>query len=140
MSIPKKLLIVDDDPNITKILCARFKSSGEFDAIGLNDPKLALKKIQSEDIRIVVSDIDMPDKNGLDLLEDIKSYDATIQVIMITGYDTLGNLTRAFHAGAEYILLKPIKDFAQLEHRVVRCYEKLQHWYQVIEAARQKPA
>lgn len=138
MAIPKKLLIIDDDPNITRILCTRFKAGGTFDAIGINDPASALKKIQSEDIRIVISDIDMPGMSGLDLLEQIKSYDATIQVIIITGYDTLGNLTRAFQEGAEYILLKPIKDFAELESRVQRCHEKLNHWYQMIEAARQK--
>lgn len=138
MGIPKKLLIVDDDPNITKILCARFKADGNYEAIGVNDPRQALQKIQSDDIRIVVTDIDMPVKSGLELLAEIKSYDATIQVIMITGYDTLGNLTSAFQEGAEYIVLKPIKDFGELSARIDRCYEKLNHWSQVIESARQK--
>lgn len=138
MELEKKLLVVDDDKNITNLLRQKFEKNSDFQASVLNDPALAMQKIQREDFRIILLDIDMPLKSGLELLGEIKAYDSSIQVIMITGHETLGNLTFAFQAGAEYIVLKPIVEFRELLDKVNLCYDKLCHWSRAIELLRKR--
>ncbi|MFO0948632.1 MAG: response regulator [Planctomycetota bacterium] len=118
MDLEKKILVVDDDKNITNLLRQKFEKNSDFHAFMLNDPTEVMQKIRCEDFRIVLLDIDMPLKSGLELLGEIKAYDSSIQVIMITGHETLGNLTFAFQAGAEFIVLKPIVDFGELLDKV----------------------
>jgi DNA-binding NtrC family response regulator len=137
MKPAKKVLIVDDDPNMTRLLNHHFAKT-DFQANSINDPTAAMAMIRQQDVRIVLLDIDMPVKNGLELLAEIKAYDPTIAVVMFTGHETLSNLVSAFQGGAEYILLKPVSEFPKLLDLIQRCYDRLQHWYDVIEAVRKE--
>ena len=137
--VARKLLIIDDDRNITNLLAHHFGKEG-FDVTVLNDPAGAMMLLREEGFRVLLLDIDMPGKSGLDLLTEIMAYDAATQVVMITGQETLGNLTSAFYSGAEYIAIKPLTDLSKLQDVVQRCFEKLDHWVEAINAVRSKEA
>ena len=137
MAPNKRVLIVDDDPNMTRLLEHHFAKT-DFQATSTNDPMRVMTMIQQQDVRIVLLDIDMPVKNGLELLGEIKAYDPTIAVVMFTGHETLSNLVSAFQGGAEYIILKPITDFPRLLDLIQKCHDRLRHWYDAIETVRRE--
>ena len=137
--IPRDLLIVDDDPSITTLLSDFFDLSG-FSVTTLNDPLEAMEVIQKNDFRVVLLDIDMPGKSGLELLNEIKAYNGSIQVIMITGHDTFSNLVSAFQSGAEFLAIKPLEDMNELLDVVRKCFAKLDHWVRMIKKVRSQPS
>ena len=104
---PYKVLIFDDSKAVLTALEAAFAKSS-FDTQTINNPVAAYEKIEKEHIDIVISDIEMPDMNGLDLLRKIKSHNGMIQVIIITGYITINNTLNAFRYGAENLFFKPV--------------------------------
>lgn len=117
------VLIVDDSEHFLELLETGF-SRTQYIVKAVSDPQLAFRIIQKENIDIVVSDIEMPELNGLDLLKKIKSYNGMIQVVIITGYLTINNTLNAFRYGAENLFFKPL-NVKDVIHAVDMCAEKL---------------
>ncbi len=102
-----KVLIVDDSKSILYALEHAFKAT-PFAVQTINNPIQAYKIIEEQHIDIVISDIEMPDMNGLELLKKIKSHNGMIQVIIMTGYITVNNTLNAFRYGAADLFFKPV--------------------------------
>ena len=105
----KKILHVDDDPAILRIV-ERVLAKRGYSVTSISDPNLAMKTLKDMSARLVILDIDMPEKNGLELLREIKKLDGCIQVIMLTGMVSMGTILRATRLGAEECIFKPIED------------------------------
>ena len=127
----RKILHVDDDPAITRIVSSVLSYKG-YSVISLNDPNLAIQSLTQTGARIVILDIDMPEMSGLSLLEEIKSIDGSIQVIMLTGMVSMATIFRATQLGAEECLFKPISDLNELGEAVDRAYEKMLRWWRTL--------
>ncbi|MCX6558579.1 MAG: sigma-54 dependent transcriptional regulator [Candidatus Aminicenantes bacterium] len=100
------ILIVDDDRNLRKMLAFVLAKEGyqvEEAANGVD----ALKKLKGRNFDLVISDIRMPDLNGIELLKKIKTHDPEIPVIMITAYATTNDAIEAMKLGAEDYIMKP---------------------------------
>ena len=108
-----KLLIVDDSTSILQALTRAFAET-PYEITTCNDPVKSYEMIEDEHFDIVISDIMMPELDGLSLLRKIKNYNGTIQVIMITGYLTINNTLNAFRYGANDIFFKPFNDLRDL--------------------------
>jgi len=105
----KSILIVDDDTIILESLCKFLRLEG-FQANGVLTVKKAVTKLQEQSYCLVISDINLPDGNGFELLEIIrKEYPRTV-AIAITGYGTIEGAVRAIKLGAYDYLTKPIID------------------------------
>jgi DNA-binding NtrC family response regulator len=128
----REILHVDDDPQFTRLVGARLKSFGIRTCV-LNDPRECLDRIVYDGHRVVLLDIDMPQLNGLQLLEEIKVHDGGIQVIMLTGLVTMSSALRSFRLGAEACLFKPIEDFAPLVDAIGRTFGKIDSWWATLE-------
>ncbi|MCB2183239.1 MAG: response regulator [Desulfobulbaceae bacterium] len=102
-----RVLIVDDSKSVLSVLSEAFKES-PFQVITTDSPLRAYEIIEKEPVDIVISDIEMPDMNGLDLLKKIKAHNGMIKVIIITGYITVNNTLNAFRYGAEDLFFKPV--------------------------------
>ena len=103
------ILIVDDEPVIRKGLSTKLNQSGEFKVVGCaEDGVEALKMIDQLQPDIVITDINMPNMDGLEMLERIHEADDEIAIIVLTGYDRFSYAQRALRAGAADYLLKPI--------------------------------
>ena len=63
--------------------------------------------VEDEHFNIVVSDIEMPEMNGLDLLRKIKDHNGMIQVIIMTSFIKVNNTLNAFRYGASDLIFKP---------------------------------
>ncbi len=119
-----KLLIVDDSTSILKAM-NRFFSDSPYEVTICNNPVKAYEMIENEHYDIVISDIMMPELDGLSLLRKIKNFNGTIQVIMITGYITINNTLNAFRYGANDIFFKPFKDMDDIRSSVDAAARKL---------------
>jgi len=105
----KNILVIDDDKIILDSLC-EFLSLEGFQTSGAETRKSALTKLEEENYCLVLTDVNLPDGDGLELLDVIKrNYPQTV-VIVITGYGTIDSAVRAIKSGAYDYLTKPIID------------------------------
>ena len=107
--MPQKahLLIVDDEANTLASLSRAFRLAGHEATVCDNAPK-ALELARSQAFDLILSDVVMPGKDGLSLLEDLKSQGVTIPVVMMSGQAHIDMAVRATRLGALDFLEKPI--------------------------------
>ena len=119
-----KILVVDDEKDIQPLFEQRFRReirSGEFEfvfAYSGEDALICLADYQHEAV-LILSDINMPGMNGLDLLKNIKQrhHQPPPVVMMITAYGDSENYTKAMELGADDFLTKPV-DFVELKDKI----------------------
>ncbi len=104
----KKILIIDDEPKIRKVIVSQIKSGGKcaFEASNRHE---AFKIIASENIDIVICDIKLEDDNGIEILREIRKSNPDLPVIMLTGYIDSENIDLSRKIGCTDILLKPVR-------------------------------
>ena len=101
------LLIIDDDPNALASLARAFRMAGHEVAVA-GDAGRAMEIVRSERLDLIFSDVVMPGKDGLALLEEIRSLGLATPVVMISGQATVAMAVRATKLGALDFLEKPI--------------------------------
>ena len=103
------ILIVEDDRIILDSLCEFLKLEG-YAAIGAESCKQAVNQIQKQKFSLVITDVNLPDGSGFELLNLVKkNYPQTV-IIIITGYGTIESAVEAIKMGAYDYLTKPIVD------------------------------
>jgi DNA-binding NtrC family response regulator len=105
-SSPGSVLIVDDEAAIRESLQTLLEFEGYTVEIA-NDGAEGLARIAENPFDLVLLDYAMPDRNGIEILQDIRERDAELPVIMITAYGTVENAVNAMHAGATNFIQKP---------------------------------
>ena len=107
-SLPKsRLLLIDDDPNTLASLARAFRLAGH-DATVCDNAARALELIRAEPFDLIFSDVVMPGKDGISLLEDLKASGVTTPVVMISGQASVEMAVRATRLGAVDFLEKPL--------------------------------
>lgn len=110
------ILIVDDEAIIRNGLKSMLSRDEAFTVVGTAcDGREALRMVDQWQPDIVITDINMPNMDGLELLERIHEADEDITIILLTGYDQFSYVQRALRAGATDYLLKPISPRVLLE-------------------------
>lgn len=108
--MPKpKILIVDDEPAICQALAEIVASAGYQPFIAV-DGTTALEQFLSRDIDLVLLDINLPDVNGLDLLQRLKKIDDNISIIIVSALSDIPTVVKAIQSGADNYLTKPFDD------------------------------
>jgi two-component system, NtrC family, nitrogen regulation response regulator NtrX len=108
MNFPKpRLLLIDDDPNTLASLSRAFRLAG-YEATVCDSASRALELIRAEHFDMIFSDVVMPGKDGISLLEDLKATGVTTPVVMISGQASVETAVRATRLGAVDFLEKPI--------------------------------
>jgi two-component system, NtrC family, response regulator AtoC len=102
----KQVLIVDDEPNLRKILAAQLARDG-YDVMTAEDGAEGLQMLRDHHIDLVVTDLKMPNVDGMALLRDALREDADLPVIMITAHGTVDTAVEALKLGAFDYLTKP---------------------------------
>lgn len=106
-----RILIVDDEPNIVRLLSMSLKSDG-YETYSAYDGKQAFEVFEKEKPDIVVTDIKMPEMDGLELLKKIKQTDSETEVIIVTGHGDIDSTIIALQYGASDFINKPVRDEA----------------------------
>jgi two-component system nitrogen regulation response regulator NtrX len=102
-----RLLVVDDDPNTLASLSRAFRLAG-YEATVCDSALRALELLKSQRFDLVLSDVVMPEKDGLALLEDLQTLGIAVPVVMISGQATVEMAVRATRLGAVDFLEKPL--------------------------------
>lgn len=106
MSEKTTLLIVDDEPNIRRVLQAAFEKAG-YVAHTAEDAEAALNAIGANQFSCVVTDVTMPGRSGYDLLREIKSTNPELPVVIMTAFGTIPQAVQAIRNGAFEYVTKP---------------------------------
>lgn len=105
---PNSILIVDDDKDLRDLMVDFLEEQG-FSMLQAENAVAAFKTIHLEKPDLILLDIEMPGKNGLDICRILKAKPSTsdIPVIIVSGSMASGNMLSAYLAGAALFLRKP---------------------------------
>jgi two-component system, chemotaxis family, chemotaxis protein CheY len=122
------ILVVDDFPTMRRILRSLLKELGFNNIEEARDGENALAKLRGGDFEFVLSDWNMPNMDGLELLKQIRADEALkplpLQVLMVTAEARKENIIAAAQAGANGYVVKPFT-VATLEEKINKIFEKL---------------
>ena len=105
----KKVMIVDDSKTIRQQVSFTL-SKGGYDVIEAEDGNDGLSKLKANaDIAMIISDVNMPNLNGLEMVEKIKAEGHSVPIVMLTTEGAADMIERAKAAGAKGWLVKPFK-------------------------------
>lgn len=117
------ILVVDDEPDIVDLFKRRFRKelkAGDYAMIFAASGEEALTKLKEgvqPEVMLILSDINMPGMNGLELLQNSKKTWPDLPVMMITAYGDVDNRTKAEELGATEFLTKPL-NFDDLKSKI----------------------
>ncbi len=118
-----RILIVEDEEIIRMMFRQSFESWG-YQVDCAENGKEALEKCQKDEFHIVVTDLNMPVMDGMELLKKIKSRWPYIEVIVITGFATIESAIEAMKLGAHDFILKPV-NFEHVQFTINKCYQRI---------------
>src|SRR5690348_4517086 len=100
-----RVLVVDDDDAMLR-LCRRFLGDAGFEVVGATASAEGVK-LADGSFDVVVTDIGMPDMDGVELLRRVRERDLDVPVILMTGNPTITSAVRALELGALRYFIKP---------------------------------
>jgi PAS domain S-box-containing protein len=137
--MPSKILVVDDEPDLEILIRQKFRKQirqQELQFVFARNGVEALAKVQSEsDIDVVVTDINMPEMDGLTLLTKLKEAHPLIKAVIVSAYGDMENIRTAMNRGAFDFLTKPI-NFQDLEITTTKTLEYVQQIKAALEQER----
>jgi CheY-like chemotaxis protein len=108
--LPAQILVVDDDPLTCELICEILLSAG-MEANSITDSAEAAERLRREKYHAVFLDMRMPPPDGVELARQIRAshVNASTVIVMITGEEDRTVMRRAFEAGVELFLFKPVE-------------------------------
>lgn len=101
-----RILIVDDDENIRKVLVTILEEEG-YNVESVDTAKKAIEATKRKFYNIALIDIRLPDMEGIELLTKMRETTPRVRKVVITGYPTLQNAVEAVNRGADAYIMKP---------------------------------
>jgi len=105
-SVEKSILIVEDNPNMSSLL-EEMLEVFDYKSVRAASGQEALTRLEKEKFAMVITDLKMPNMNGLELLKNIKEKNPGIPVVLISGYSIKENLSDPNHPKPDGFLSKP---------------------------------
>ena len=118
---PGSILIVEDDENLRRVTHAELVRSG-YKVSSAEDTAQALDILRKEPIDLVISDLNLPDQSGLDLLKRVRSEYPDTTFVIVTAYGTIETALEAVKSGAYDYITKPLHA-DELKALVCRVFE-----------------
>ncbi|MBF0482530.1 MAG: response regulator, partial [Desulfovibrionaceae bacterium] len=118
------VLVVDDERDFAELLAERL-AVRDFEAHVAHDGEQAMAFLDGTDVDVVLLDVGLPGKNGIDVLGDVKSLRPFTQVVMLTGQSSLATAVAGMKLGAFDYLLKPA-DIGQIAGVVMQAKARKQ--------------
>jgi signal transduction histidine kinase len=130
-----RILVVDDEPDLEALIRQKFRKKikqNELDFLFAINGKKALELLkENNDVDLVLTDINMPEMDGLTLLKQLNDQDFFLKTVIVSAYGDMENIRTAMNLGAFDFITKPI-DFQDLE---VTMDKTIQHVFQLKESA-----
>jgi DNA-binding NtrC family response regulator len=116
------VLVIDDEPVLQDVLQALLQGDG-FDYLKAVSAAEGMRILSEEEVDVVLLDLMLPDRTGLELLPEIKEFDPHLPVVVITAYSSVESAIEAMHLGAFHYVPKPFKN-EEVLHLVRRASER----------------
>ena len=135
MERPYKILVVDDEPDLEPLMLQRMRRhirKGRYTFVFARNGVEALERLNEDgDIDMVLSDINMPQMDGLTLLDQIPKVDPNIRSVIISAYGDMKNIRTAMNRGAFDFVTKPV-DFKDLQITIERTLAHMREWREAL--------
>jgi DNA-binding NtrC family response regulator len=105
----EKILIVDDEPDMLKLLSMILREKTPYEITTTNNPIEAVELVKKERFDIVISDLKMPGLDGIEIIDAVKKVDEDTPVIIVTAYGTVESATEAMQKGGFDFITKPFR-------------------------------
>ncbi|MCL5884229.1 MAG: sigma-54 dependent transcriptional regulator [Deltaproteobacteria bacterium] len=103
---PRRILIVDDEPQVLSFLTELFSSEG-WETHAAPSGSAGIEMLERERFDVVLTDLKMPGADGIEVLRAAKTIQSDAEVILMTAYSSLDSAVEAMRGGAFHYLLKP---------------------------------
>jgi two-component system, response regulator FlrC len=113
-TLNESVMVVEDDAALREALTDTLRAAG-ITALAAGDASEALKLLASEEIALVISDVQMPGPNGYELLTAIKRLRPDMPVVLMTAYGTVAQAVSAMREGATDYIVKPFDAHALID-------------------------
>lgn len=133
-----RLLILDDDLSVVEYLCDAL-AERDFDVTGSTSPVDALARLQSGSFDLVITDVEMPEMRGTDLLEAILALNPSQLVLLMTAFGSIELAVASVRAGACEFIAKPFKIEALL-FAIERAFRDRQMRREIVRLRTTQPA
>lgn len=134
-----KILVVDDEADLEILIKQKFRQKirqQEYDFLFALNGRQALEQLeQHKDIDLVLSDINMPEMDGLTLLSKINEKNSLLKAVIVSAYGDMENIRTAMNRGAFDFVTKPV-DFKDLEitiDRTIQHVKQIKHTLQALK-------
>ena len=117
-----KVLLVDDEEQFVDVLAQRLEGRGFQVNTAFNGDD-AIAFVEEHDVDVVILDVLMPGRNGIDTLQEIKRMRPITEVIMLTGHATVETAIQGMKLGAYDYLMKPT-DTAELVDKITKAQQR----------------
>jgi len=109
-----KILVVDDEPDNAQLFDALLSREG-YGVVTVSDPTKVMAMLKEHDFHLVILDVMMPKMSGTEVLEQIRSFDDDIAVIVATGFPTVESAVASLKNAASDYVRKPVEPSAFIE-------------------------
>jgi len=115
------ILIIDDDPEICEYMELLLENNG-YSVRTETNARRGIERLRDEQFHVVVLDIMMPDLDGMQALEEIRSFDSDIAIIIFTGYPSIETARKSMQHDVSDYIKKPfdVDEFTDSLERVLR--------------------
>ncbi len=117
------ILIIDDEPPIRQLL-ADYLEILDYRTLTAENGGIGLEIFEHEEADLVLTDLRMPEVDGLEVVSRIAEMSPDTPIIVVSGTGVIGDAVEALHKGAWHYLLKPIANLSVLRHAVDNALEK----------------
>jgi adenylate cyclase len=135
-----KILVADDEADLETLIKQKFRKQireHQYEFVFALNGKEALEKIQQQpDIDMVFSDINMPEMDGLTLLEKLQQTNPLIKAVIVSAYGDMENIRTAMNRGAFDFITKPV-NFADLELTLEKTMKHVAQLKQTLQAIKE---
>lgn len=135
-----KILVVDDEPDLEMLIRQKFRKKireGEYDFVFAGNGRHALEQLeQHPDVEIVLSDINMPEMDGLTLLSKLNDQHVLLKAVIVSAYGDMENIRTAMNRGAFDFVTKPV-DFHDLELTIEKTLSHVNQIRQTLKAVKE---
>ena len=132
-----RLLLVDDEVEFSETLAERLRTRN-LPVVSAPGCEEALECMRREEFDVVVVDMLMPGKDGLETLREIKQFKPLVEVILLTGHANVDAAVEGMKTGAYYYLIKPVEIKTLMEHIAGAYHRKVEHEERIKKAEIQR--
>jgi DNA-binding NtrC family response regulator len=129
--MPRQILLVDDQPDMLLLLEMLITDKTSHGVVSTSNPFEVGELLSQQEFNLVITELKMPQMDGIEVMEIVKHRDPDIPVIVITAFGTLEAAEEAVHQGAYDFITKPFR-----KERVLVAIEKAFEWQRVIKENR----